>query len=136
MGYLVFEWDIFVKIHNRLKRDIVEPYSTLNVILMELKAKLSSAYHRVVPFEYRPNYGHTFRKYFGFLEKSQWWSKEQLIEYQNKQLNSIITHAYETVPYYQKILNVKRTCKKYRYLRRKMFAKTSIKRPNLKVYSG
>jgi phenylacetate-CoA ligase len=35
-----------------------------------------------------------------FLQKSQWWSEEQLIDYQNKRLNSIIKYAYSSVPYY------------------------------------
>ena len=35
-----------------------------------------------------------------FLEKSQWWSREELQEYQNKKLRALIKHAYENVPYY------------------------------------
>jgi phenylacetate-CoA ligase len=35
-----------------------------------------------------------------FLEKSQWWSIEELQEYQNKKLRALIKHAYENVPYY------------------------------------
>jgi len=37
---------------------------------------------------------------FKFLEKSQWWSKEELQKYQNKKLRALIKHAYENVPYY------------------------------------
>jgi phenylacetate-CoA ligase len=36
-----------------------------------------------------------------FLEKSQWWSLEELIEYQQTQLANIIEHAYQHVPYYR-----------------------------------
>ena len=45
-----------------------------------------------------------------FLEKSQWWSIEELQEYQNKKLRALVRHAYENVPYYHsewKKLNLK-----------------------------
>jgi phenylacetate-CoA ligase len=34
------------------------------------------------------------------LEKSQWWKPEDLQDYQNKRLRSLIHHAYANVPYY------------------------------------
>jgi phenylacetate-CoA ligase len=34
------------------------------------------------------------------LEQSQWWKTEDLQEYQNKRLRSLIHHAYTHVPYY------------------------------------
>ncbi|HOB43289.1 MAG: hypothetical protein WBJ06_07590 [Candidatus Methanoculleus thermohydrogenotrophicum] len=34
------------------------------------------------------------------LEKSQWWQPEELQDYQNKRLRSLIHHAYTNVPYY------------------------------------
>lgn len=37
-----------------------------------------------------------------FLEKSQWWPKEQLLAYQFNALQKIVKHAFETVPFYQK----------------------------------
>lgn len=47
----------------------------------------------------------TFSKTHKFLQKSQWWSKEQLEEYQLKQLKKLINHAYSNVPYYRKIFD-------------------------------
>lgn len=38
-----------------------------------------------------------------FLEKSQWFSEEELKEYQNKRLKEIIEHCYENVPYYRNL---------------------------------
>ncbi len=38
-----------------------------------------------------------------FLEKSQRWSREQQLEYQNEKLRALIRHAYDNVPYYHKI---------------------------------
>ena len=38
-----------------------------------------------------------------FLEESQWWDEERLVEYQNKQLRKIVRHAYDAVPYYNEL---------------------------------
>lgn len=48
-------------------------------------------------------YGKVFRENYSFLEESQYWSKSNLEQYQISQLKNIVTHAYETVPYYNKI---------------------------------
>jgi phenylacetate-CoA ligase len=40
-----------------------------------------------------------------FLEKSQWFSEEELKEYQNKRLREIIEHCYENVPYYRNLFD-------------------------------
>lgn len=37
---------------------------------------------------------------FRLLQKSQWWSEQELVDYQNKKLRELITHAYYNVPYY------------------------------------
>lgn len=47
----------------------------------------------------------TFRDTYSFLQKSQWWSREQLEEYQMRQLSRILNHAYKNVPYYQRIFD-------------------------------
>jgi phenylacetate-CoA ligase len=46
--------------------------------------------------------GFDFAKMYHFLGKSQWWSKERLLEYQLKQLKTFLGHAYQNVPYYRK----------------------------------
>ena len=46
-----------------------------------------------------------FRKWYKFLQKSQWWSREQLEEYQLERLGSLLHHAYENVPYYSKVFD-------------------------------
>lgn len=38
-----------------------------------------------------------------FLKKSQWWTKKEIEEYQLQQLNKLLNHSYENVPYYRKI---------------------------------
>ena len=47
----------------------------------------------------------TFRDTYSFLQKSQWWSQEQLEEYQMRQLSKLLNHAYENVPYYRRIFD-------------------------------
>lgn len=46
----------------------------------------------------------TITKHLNFLMDSQWWSENDLIEYQNSQLKKLIHHAYENVPYYHDLL--------------------------------
>lgn len=50
-------------------------------------------------------YGKLFIDTYDFLQKSQWWSKEEHEEYQMEQLKKLINHAYQNVPYYSKIFN-------------------------------
>jgi phenylacetate-CoA ligase len=46
-----------------------------------------------------------FHGLYSLLKKSQWWTSEQLIEYQNERLRKLITHAYDHVPYYRHYFN-------------------------------
>ncbi len=46
----------------------------------------------------------TLSKNLTFVMKSQWWSKDQLEEFQNNNLRKLIKHAYENVPYYHDLL--------------------------------
>lgn len=50
----------------------------------------------------KERYGGQFRQFKEFLDKSQWFSEEEIKAYQKERLKIIIQHAYETVPYYQK----------------------------------
>ncbi|MCF8396347.1 MAG: hypothetical protein K9H06_20825 [Melioribacteraceae bacterium] len=40
-----------------------------------------------------------------FLNKSQWWSREQIAEYQNKRLRNLIQHSIDSVPYYSDLFH-------------------------------
>jgi len=44
-------------------------------------------------------------KYLNELLDSQWWDKEKLYQLQCTRLRKIVTHAYQTVPYYRRIFN-------------------------------
>jgi len=53
---------------------------------------------RVVPYRIRG--GKVFSEAYQLLKRSQWWSKAQLHDYQNEQLQLLVKHAYEHVPFY------------------------------------
>ena len=42
-------------------------------------------------------------KYYHWLQKTQWWPPEKLIELQNTKLQVLINHAYQNVPYYRRL---------------------------------
>jgi phenylacetate-CoA ligase len=48
-------------------------------------------------------YGREFISYKKLLEKSQWWDREQLTQYQITRLRALLDHAYQNVPYYRKL---------------------------------
>jgi phenylacetate-CoA ligase len=66
-----------------------------NSLPYPLKQGLKYAYC-AIPLPIR--YGKVFRETYKFLQESQWWSKEQLEEYQLQQLSKLLHHAYENVP--------------------------------------
>lgn len=53
---------------------------------------------------YMKRQGKRFYEALDHLEETQWYSKCQLIEYQNEKLRQLIKHAYETVPYYHEMM--------------------------------
>ncbi|GAH54989.1 unnamed protein product, partial [marine sediment metagenome] len=67
-----------------------------------LKQGLKYVYGAVPP---RFRYGRVFWDTYDFLQESQWWSREKLEEYQMQQLEKLLKHAYENVPYYRKVFD-------------------------------
>lgn len=66
--------------------------------------KLSADYlYGAIPNEIK--YGKKYRETKALLFKSQWWSEEEQIAYQEKQMKSLLIHSYEHVPYYKKIFD-------------------------------
>ena len=53
----------------------------------------------------RFSYGKVFWDTYNFLNESQWWSKSKLEEYQMLELGKLLSHAYETVPYYREVFD-------------------------------
>ena len=51
--------------------------------------------------EHRKRFGGRFQEYLGWLEETQWWSLDRLIEYQNQYLRKSIELAYRDVPFWK-----------------------------------
>ena len=49
-----------------------------------------------------------FKRLYQWLQETQWWSKDQLEEYQLEQLQALVKHAYENVPYYRHAFDERR----------------------------
>ena len=49
--------------------------------------------------------GSTYKETSRFLNTSQWWSKEEIEQYQLAQLKHLLTTAYEKSPYYKKLFD-------------------------------
>lgn len=54
---------------------------------------------------HKQRYGRQFRSVFSGLEKTQYYSKNQIIEYQTRKFIDIVSHAYQTVPYYKQLFD-------------------------------
>ncbi len=57
---------------------------------------------------HKQRYGGNSKKYIDELMQSQWLSNEDLTRLQNEKLRNLINHAYNTVPYYQKLFKQER----------------------------
>ncbi len=67
-----------------------------------LKQRLRYAYGAIPP---SIRYGKTFWDTYNFLNKSQWWSRDQLEEYQMKQLSALLNDAYKNIPHYRRVFD-------------------------------
>jgi phenylacetate-CoA ligase len=67
-----------------------------------IKQPIKYAYG-LIPYERR--LGKVFWDTYNFLQESQWWSKEKLEEYQMRELEKLLKHAYENVPYYRRVFD-------------------------------
>lgn len=56
-----------------------------------------------IPHRFR--YSKIFWETYNFFQESQWWSKEKLENYQMQQLQKLLIHAYENVPYYRTVFD-------------------------------
>jgi phenylacetate-CoA ligase len=53
---------------------------------------------------YFERYGKKFRRLYDEFQRNQWLSPAELDTYQNQQLQALIRHAYEAVPYYSQLM--------------------------------
>ncbi len=49
-----------------------------------------------------------FKRYYQWLQETQWWSRDQLEALQLEQLRALVQHAYENVPYYRRVFDERR----------------------------
>ena len=54
---------------------------------------------------HKQRYGRQFKAVYSELDKTQYYSEQQIIEYQTKKFIDMVNHAYQTVPYYNKLFN-------------------------------
>jgi phenylacetate-CoA ligase len=78
-----------------------------------------TAFRKQLPLPVRMSYGwlkrkfvphpvwdnEEFQRYYRWLQETQWWSKSQLEGYQLEQLQALVRHAYENVPYYRRVFD-------------------------------
>ena len=68
------------------------PVAVQNLLLTAFSSRLN-----------RQRYGGRFPEFRALLEESQWWDRGRLQAWQEQQLRSVLTHAYEHVPYYREV---------------------------------
>lgn len=56
----------------------------------------------------RERYGGRYNEFRDMLSRSEWLSRDELGAYQDQCLRAIVTHAYETVPYYRRRFDERR----------------------------
>ncbi len=56
-------------------------------------------------YKFTKKYSGKYYHYRNELQKSQWYSREQLRELQNAKLRKVIAYAYKNVPYYQQLFD-------------------------------
>jgi phenylacetate-CoA ligase len=52
----------------------------------------------------KTRYNADFHRLLAELNESQWWELDKLKEYQNQKVRELMTHVYENVPYYHRVM--------------------------------
>ncbi|MEN6337235.1 MAG: hypothetical protein ABFE01_23505 [Phycisphaerales bacterium] len=65
-----------------------------------VKDSLKAVYGAIPP---RLRLGRAFWDTYNFLQESQWWDTTRLQEYQMRELERLLAHCYENVPYYRRV---------------------------------
>ena len=63
---------------------------------------LAGRVYRTIPFRFR--YGQVYAHFKNLLQSSQFWSRDQIADYQTQKMGALIHHGYHHVPYYQNIM--------------------------------
>ena len=67
-----------------------------------IRQVLKAAYGTIPP---RFRLGRAFWETYHFLQQSQWWDQARLREYQMRELERLLAHCYENVPYYRRLFD-------------------------------
>jgi len=67
-----------------------------------IKQTLKTAYGAIPP---GLRLGRVFWETYNFLQESQWWDAARLQDYQMRELQRLLAHCYENVPYYRRVLD-------------------------------
>ncbi|MBD3257042.1 AMP-binding protein [candidate division GN15 bacterium] len=59
----------------------------------------------VLPVMLRRDNRQSALKHWRFLEESQWWTRQQLLDYQWQKLTAMLRHAYDTTSYYRQVFD-------------------------------
>jgi len=76
------------------------------MITMKNTDKSTHTISYVFPIYYLKLY-QVYVQWYHLLKKSTTWTVQKRQHYQNKQLQTLINHAYNNVPYFQQLLNQK-----------------------------
>jgi phenylacetate-CoA ligase len=76
--------------------------TALKIMPKGIELLLRRAYGTIPPVI---RYGKAYRDTMSLLEKSQWWSRERLRDYQEARLKLLVEHSYANAPYYRKIFD-------------------------------
>jgi phenylacetate-CoA ligase len=87
--------------------ELLSSFRSLRSLRKELPLPVRMGYgwlrRKWVPHPIRDN--EEFQRVYHWLQKTQWWSQDQLEDYQLEQLQALIRHAYENVPYYRRVFD-------------------------------
>ncbi len=61
--------------------------------------------HTAFPLLLRRDNRHSAIRHWRDLEQSQYWPLQKLLDFQRERLDSLLRHAYETVPYYHRVFD-------------------------------
>lgn len=54
---------------------------------------------------HKQRYGKYYKKYYDFLMQSCKWNRQEIENYQNRELRKLISHCYQSVSYYKKLFD-------------------------------
>jgi phenylacetate-CoA ligase len=79
-----------------------------NSIAERIYYKLPSTLQNITVSAYglklrQQRYNRAFKTYLDDLKRSEWISKEKMLDYQNRKIIQLIKHAYNTVPFYKSL---------------------------------